>query len=130
MKKLVELMLDNLSTKEVFLFQTRCEECGREYKSKPLRFSKAGIMPQTQEKQIVYDAVYEQEIRGARHSAVRQLAEHFNYCPICKRLVCNGCFLICEDLDMCRDCATRLKQTGVPVLSEADTEVICSAGTE
>ena len=66
MRKLVEAMLDDLSTREVFLFQTRCDECGREYKSKPLRFSKAGVMPQTQEKLVVYDAVYEQEIRAAR----------------------------------------------------------------
>ena len=118
MKKLVELMLDNLSTKEVFLFQTRCDECGREYRSKPVRFSKAGTVPRTKENGILFEAVYEQEIRGVRHSAVRQLAEHFNYCPICKRLVCNACFLICEDLDMCRDCAAALKQTGVPVLSD------------
>ena len=36
MRKLVEAMLDDLSTKAVFLFQTRCDACGREYKSKPL----------------------------------------------------------------------------------------------
>lgn len=130
MKKLLEPMLDNLSTKEVFLFQIRCDECGREYKSKPLRFSKAGRIPQTREKLVLYDAVYEQEARGARHGAARQLAEYFNYCPICKRLVCNVCFLICEDLDMCKSCADRLKETGVPVFSELqqiDSEVMTCA---
>ena len=38
-----------------------------------------------------------------------------NYCPVCKRLVCNQCFLICDDLDMCRQCATALEQKGQPV---------------
>lgn len=130
MKKLLEPMLDNLSTKEVFLFQTCCDECGRAYRSRPLRFSKAEIIPGTREKQVLYDAVYEQEVRGARHGAARQLAEYFNYCPICKRLVCNVCFLICEDLDMCRSCADRLKETGVPVfadLKEIDSEVMTCA---
>lgn len=38
-----------------------------------------------------------------------------NYCPVCKRLVCNQCFLICDDLDMCRQCAAALEQKGQPV---------------
>ena len=56
MKKLVEAMLDDLSTREVFLFQTRCDACGREYKSKPLRFSKAGAMPSAAQKQTAAEA--------------------------------------------------------------------------
>ena len=43
MKKLVEMMLENLSTREVFLFRIACGACGTEYGGKKVRFSKAGI---------------------------------------------------------------------------------------
>ena len=118
MKQLVDMLLENLSTREVFLFRIACATCGTEYGGKSVRFSKAGITPQSQGKQIIYDACYEQEFRDARLSAVRDAAEHLNYCPICKQLVCNRCFLICEDLDMCKQCAARLEETGHPVITD------------
>ena len=116
MKKLVEAVLENVSTKEFFRFRVTCESCGTEYGNKPIRFSKAEIPPTTQSKQIIYDALYEQEFREARRVAIRNAAEHMNYCPICKQLVCNQCFLICDDLDMCKQCAADLEQLGTPVL--------------
>ena len=116
LKKLVEAVLENLSTKEVYRFRVICGNCGTEYGNKPIRFSKAEIPPTTQSKQVIYEALYEQEFREARRIAVRSAAEHMNYCPICKRLVCNQCFLICDDLDMCKQCADDLEQQGNPVL--------------
>lgn len=115
MRKLVEMALENISTKEVFLFRICCASCGLEYGNRPIRFTKAGVVPNTPDKQIIYDALYEQELRDARHIAIRSAAEHMNYCPICKRLVCDQCFLICDDLDMCRQCADELQQKGQPV---------------
>ena len=118
MKKLVEMMLENLSTREVFLFRIACAACGTPYGGKPVRFSKAGIIPPTEGKRIIFDTLYEQEFRNARQVAIRDAAENLNYCPICKRLVCNRCFLICEDLDMCKQCAAKLEEAGSPVLTD------------
>ena len=118
MKQLVDMLLENLSTREVFLFRIACGICAAEFGGKPVRFSKAGILPPTEAKRIIYEACYEQELRAARQAAVRDAAEHLNYCPICKRLVCNRCFLICEDLDMCKQCAAHLKETGSPVVTD------------
>lgn len=118
MKQLVEQLLENLSTREVFLFRIACSTCAAEYGGKPVRFSKAGITPPTEGKRIVFEACYEQELRSARLSAIRDAAEQLNYCPICKRLICNRCFLICDDLDMCKQCAARLEETGSPVLPD------------
>jgi len=117
LRKLLESALENHSTKEVFQFRIICENCGKEYGKKPVRFSKAAVLPTTQSKQIIYDALYDQEFEAARQSAILNAAEHMNYCPICKRLVCNRCFLICEDLDMCKQCAADLEQQGKPVLT-------------
>ena len=118
MKKLIELFLENLSTKDVFLFRIACGVCGTEFANKQRQFSKAGISPQTQSKKVIFDAVYEQEFQSARQAAIRDAAEHLNYCPICKRLVCNRCFLICDDLDMCNQCAAQLEEKGSPVFTD------------
>ena len=117
-KQLVGSVLENLSTGEYFLFRVLCGECGTAYGNKAVRFSKAGTAPLTDSKRIIYGALYEQEFRGARAAAVRAAAEQLNYCPICRRLVCNRCFLICDDLDMCKRCASQLEETGSPVLSD------------
>ena len=117
MKELIEKIIENLSTKDVFLFRVACASCGMDYGNRPMRFSKAGVVPATQSKRIIYDALYEQELNSARQVAIRSAAEHMNYCPICKRLVCDQCFLICDDLDMCHDCALALEEKGKPVSS-------------
>ena len=118
MKQLVERILENLSTREYFLFRILCAECGTDYGNRPQKFSRAGTHPQTESKKIIYDALYEQEFKSARLCAIRNAAEQLNYCPICKRLVCNRCFLICDDLDMCKQCAAQLEETGSPVLTD------------
>lgn len=118
MKKLVEIMLENHSTRDCFRFHISCDECGSAYANKSIPFSKAGIIPPTESKKIIFDAIYEQEFRDARQSALSEAAENLNYCPICKRLVCNRCFLICDDLDMCRSCAAKLNESGSPVFPD------------
>ena len=117
-RKLIEMLLEDLSTREMFLFRIACRECGKEYGNRPVRFSKAGACPQTPKKAALYEILYAQELQSARLNAIRDASEHLNYCPVCKRLVCDRCFLICEDVDMCRRCASYLDETGTPV--EAD----------
>lgn len=116
MRKLVEAVLEDLSSTEVFRFRVVCGNCGSEYGNKPLRFSKSVAPSAFQEGALLHRALYEQELSTAKRIAIRNAAEHMNYCPVCERLVCNQCFLICDDLDLCIQCATRLEQHGTPVL--------------
>lgn len=115
MKQLLEQALVDCSTERAFCYSLQCGQCGEIWKSKPIAFSKAGDSPSTEEKRIVYEAMYQRERAWAKMLAVKQALEHFNLCPICKRLVCDHCFLICSDLDMCCGCAGRLKERGEPV---------------
>ena len=115
MRKLVEELLENMSTREVFLFRILCAGCGESFGNRPIRFSRAGETADTEAKHTLLTALYEEEQRSVRQTAIRQASEHMNLCPICKRLVCNRCFMICDDLDMCRDCAKDLQQKGHPV---------------
>ena len=71
MKKLVETVMENRSTREVFLFRVTCGSCGAEYGNKPIRFSKSKIPATTPGKQIIYDVLYEQEFQAARQAAIR-----------------------------------------------------------
>lgn len=118
MRQLIEQILEDLSTKDVFLFRIACGECGTAFANRPVRFSKAGTVPVSKNKEIIYEALYEQERQTARQRAVGDATENLNFCPICKRLICNRCFLICDDLDMCRECAENLGESGHPVISE------------
>ena len=93
----------------------------RRFGAAPLfRYSKAGVSPSTEGKRIIYNTLYEKEKRRALEKAAREGEEVFNICPICRRLICNECFLICDDLDLCRACALRLGEAGEPVSGKSN----------
>ena len=98
--------LIDCSTPDEFCFSLCCMECKTVWKSTPIRFSRAGKKPENENRKIIYDTLYEREKNLAFQKALNQAKEIFNICPICKRLVCDHCFLICDDLDMCVQCAT------------------------
>ena len=124
MKTLIASILENRSTRELFMFRALCGVCGASYGNRVMRFSKAGMEPAAESRRIIIEALYEQELHSARQTAIREAAENLNYCPICRRLVCNRCFLICEDLDLCAECADRLNVPGSPVLSDTIMDAV------
>ena len=84
----------------MFRLLLRCQECGRTWHSSPVHFSKAGTKPETEGMRAVFRTLYEREREAAREKAAAEALEIFSQCPVCGRLVCNRCFLICEDLDL------------------------------
>lgn len=105
-------MLTDCSTEDKFQFSITCEECGKTWKSQDIIFSKARIPPVTEGKKVVYAAIYRQEKKDARQKALRDGETLFSRCPICHRGVCDECFMVCEDLDMCKQCAEKLNEKG------------------
>ena len=113
-----EEMLYDCSTPEFFCFSLRCTQCGKNWKSKPVYFSKAGTEPTTDEKRLIYETLYMKEKKYALMRAVEEAESVFNVCPICNRIVCDHCFMVCDELDMCVSCADRLKEKGELVAVE------------
>ena len=118
MKRVVKEAMGDCSTVEEFRFLVRCQECGGIWHSSPIRFSKAGAEPEPEGMRTILRTLYERERESAREKAAAEAAEIFNYCPVCGRLVCDRCFLICEDLDLCIACAKALQVRGDVVAGE------------
>ncbi len=100
--RLFELLTDK-STATRLQFSVRCEECGRIWESRPAAFS------------------HDRERATAKSQALGEAHQHFNRCPECGRIVCDACFLVCEDHDMCRACAEKLGKTGESPLEWCDS---------
>ena len=118
MKRVVKEAMGDCSAVEEFRFLVRCQECGGIWHSSPIRFSKAGAEPELEGMRTILRTLYEREREAAREMAAAEAAEIFNYCPVCGRLVCDRCFLICEDLDLCIACAKALQVRGDVVAGE------------
>ena len=119
MKQILSEVLIDLSNQDQFCFAVVCTECGSQWKSTPVRFSKAGVVPQTEEKKIIFRTLYQREWEKARLKAIDDAMHIFNCCPMCGRLVCNDCFMICDELDMCKTCSKWLKEHGEPIMSNS-----------
>lgn len=104
--------MHDLSDKDQFVFSVSCTVCGKRWISTPIKFSKAGEAAVNESKEIVYTAIYQREKHLAAVKAVEEARKYLNFCPVCKSIVCDSCFMICDDIDMCVDCAAVLQEKG------------------
>lgn len=117
MRRIIKASMEDISSTERFQFSLRCAVCGFRWESQPTRFSKAGVVPENAGKRVIFQALYQREKEDAFDRAVTEALGHFSLCPICQRLVCDRCFLLGEDIDLCTDCAAALQERGEPVES-------------
>ena len=111
MTSLLSSHLEDCSTAQYFCFSVRCEVCGEYWYSSSIPFSKAAQAAQHLEKKELYDAIYQREKERAKSAAGQEARERFSQCPVCRRLVCDACFLICDEMDLCRECAAAPNHT-------------------
>ena len=121
MRQMIRDAMEDRSSPEAFRFSLNCAVCGVTWISRTSRFSKAGVTPESEGKRIIFQKLYEREWEEARERSVTDAMETFNLCPICRRLVCNRCFLLGEDIDLCADCARNLQERGEPVAPKEES---------
>ena len=117
MRRMIREAMEDRSSPEVFRFSLNCAVCGAAWISRTSRFSKAGVTPESEGKRVIFQALYQREREDVFERAATEAMEYFSLCPICKRLVCDRCFLLGEDIDLCTDCAAFLQESGEPVES-------------
>ena len=113
--RLTEQMTDQ-STERSLQFSVRCEECGRIWKSTPVAFSKSAASLATADKKVIYETLLGREVARAKRLAIGEAQQLFSICPVCGRVICDACFRVCENVDMCRACAEKLGEDGVSPL--------------
>ena len=59
--------------------------------------NRTAVSTETCERITDHNAAYERANFEALH--------YFNRCPVCKRMVCDTCYRILDDSDMCKECA-------------------------
>ena len=121
MRRMIRDAMEDRSSPEAFRFSLNCAVCGVTWISRTSRFSKAGVTPESEGKRIIFQKLYEREWEEAHERAVTDAMETFNLCPICRRLVCNRCFLLGKDIDLCADCARNLQERGEPVTPKEES---------
>ena len=74
MQKLIEMLLENLSTRDVFLFRIACGACGTECGGSQVRFSKAGVNPQSRRRKssMMRSMSRNSRLHGARQCAMQR----------------------------------------------------------
>ena len=115
MRRMIRDAMEDRSSPEAFRFSLNCAVCGAAWISRTSRFSKAGVTPESEGKRVIFQALYQREREDFFERAATEAMEYFSLCPICKRLVCDRCFLLGEDIDLCTDCAAFLQEHGEPV---------------
>ena len=103
-------------------FVVRCGACGEVWRSNPRRFTMAGALAENENRRVILDAKWEREWKNARSLAIADAVNHFNLCPICKKISCGLCFRICDTIDMCAACSERLGEPGKPQQAGAHRE--------
>ena len=112
MKETIVNNIKDLSDSAGFTFAVPCTVCGKTWVSTPVPFSKADGIMKREVKKIIFCKRYHQEKKQATEKAIKEAKVKLNFCPVCRSLVCDDCFRICEHEDMCIDCASYFHERG------------------
>ena len=107
LKPITQKVLDE-SEEGVYRFTFYCDICESPWHSVSY-YSDTEENPDEQTRELEHTAAYER--------ANREALSWFNRCPVCRRVVCDKCFRILDETDMCAECAecieaTEVKKTG------------------
>lgn len=111
-EKLMSQIRDCSDDKRI-AFGFECESCGKLWEVISVPFTRKAV---SETEQVIRDAQYRREWERVKTEALKAFREHFSVCPICGKIVCDYCFVICDEIEMCSTCAKELGKQGTPVL--------------
>lgn len=111
-EKLANRIRDCSDDKKI-AFGFECESCGKLWEVISVPFTKKA---DNETEQVIRDAQYHREWVRIKADASKAFREHFSVCPICGKIVCDYCFVICDEIEMCSSCAKELGKQGTTVV--------------
>jgi len=96
MLKPITKKISDESDSGIYRFTFYCDICGAPHQSVPY---------ESETLNKIDPARREAEHNAAYERANREIMNHFNRCPMCGRVVCDNCFRILDESDMCFECA-------------------------
>ena len=93
------------STEGFFKFSFYCDKCGREWTSDEYPFEHGFSEELTADEKKAKEILFRVDHGAAFERANLEARLRFNQCSSCGRFVCDECFAMEEDYEVCRDCA-------------------------
>ena len=104
LKTLTKKIIDR-STDEFFKFEFHCDRCGVGWESETYYFEHGFLDKLTEGEQRAKNIMWKVEHDAALERANLEARLRFNQCNSCGRIICDECFAIEEERDLCLDCA-------------------------
>ncbi len=108
LKTITKKILDK-STDKFFKFVFYCERCGYEWTSEAYCFLHGFPDELTEGEERAKNIMWKVEHDAAMERANLEARLRFNQCCSCGRIVCDECFAMETDGDLCVDCANHKK---------------------
>ena len=106
LKTITKKIIDR-STDAFFKFEFHCDRCGAGWESERYCFEHGFPEKLTEGEQRAKNIMWKVEHDAALERANLEARLRFNQCNSCGRIVCDECFAMDEEEDLCIDCAKR-----------------------
>ncbi len=105
MLKTVTKKVKDRSTDRFFKFSFYCVRCGKEWTSDPYYFENCFSDNLSESERRAKDIMWRTDHDAAFERANLEARLRFDQCNSCRRNVCDECFAMEEEDDLCVDCA-------------------------
>ncbi len=107
MLKAITNKIRDKSTDRFFKFSFYCDRCEKEWTSEEYPFVHSFSDELTDDEQRAKEILWRIDHDVALERANLEARLQFNYCKTCGGIVCDECFAMEEDEDLCQDCASQ-----------------------